>query len=126
MKKMMIILAAVLLAGCGDVSEFSRKESIQHNAEQLPAGTMLKITWSGMIAESSPSILEGVTSVTRADDLANPDRKDFVTENLPALIEACRGKDDYSDEIEKLTGLKKCEKDALMWLVGNELFSETR
>ena len=32
----------------------------------------------------------------------------------------------YSDEIEKLTGLKKCEKDALMWLVGNELFSETR
>ena len=67
-----------------------------------------------------------MTSVTRADDLANPDRPDFVTENLPALIEACRGKDDYSDEIEKLTGLKKCEKDALMWLVGNELFSETR
>lgn len=94
--------------------------------EQLPAGTMLKITWSGMIAESYPSKLEGVTSVTLANDLANPDRKDFVTENLPALIEACRGKDDYSDEIEKLTGLKKCEKDALMWLVGNELFSETR
>ena len=37
MKKMMIILAAVLLAGCGDVSEFSRKESIEHNAETTPA-----------------------------------------------------------------------------------------
>lgn len=105
------------------LTSFSLKDG---SLEQLPAGTMLKITWSGMIAESYPSKLEGVTSVTRANDLANPDRPDFVTENLPALIEACRGKDDYSAEIEKLTGLKKCEKDALMWLVGNELFSETK
>ena len=63
---------------------------------------------------------------TRADDLANPYRPDFVTGNLPALIEACRGKDDYSAEIEKLTGLTSREKEALSWLVGNELFSETR
>ena len=105
------------------LTSFSLKDG---SLEQLPAGTMLKITWSGRIAESYPSILEGVTSVTRADNPANPDRPDFVTENLPTLVEACRVKDDYSDEIEKLTGLKKCEKDALMWLVGNELFSDTR
>ena len=105
------------------LTSFSLKDG---SLEQMPAGTMLKITWSGRIAELYPSILEDVTSVTLANNLANPDRPDFVTENLPALVEACRGKDDYSDEIEKLTGLKKCEKDALMWLVGNELFSETQ
>ena len=104
------------------LTSFSLKDG---SLEQMPAGTMLKITWSGMIAEIYPGVLEGVKSVTRANNLANPDRPDFVTENLSALVEACRGKDDYSDEIEKLTGLKKCEKDALMWLVGNELFSET-
>lgn len=90
--------------------------------EEMPAGTMLRISWSGRIAEIYPSVLEGVTSVTLANNLANPSRPDFVTDNLPALIEACRGKDDYSAEIDKLTGLTSREKEALGWLVGNALY----
>ena len=39
MKKTMIILAAVLLAGCGDVGEFSRKEGAEHKTETTPAFT---------------------------------------------------------------------------------------
>ncbi len=100
------------------LTSFSLKDG---SLEQMPAGTMLRISWSGRIAEIYPSILEGVTSVTRADNLANPDRPDFVTENLSALVEACRGKDDYSAELDKLTGLTTREKEALMWLVGNAL-----
>ena len=101
------------------LTSFSLKDG---SLEEMPAGTMLRISWSGRIAELYPSILEGVTSVTLANNLANPSRPDFVTDNLPALVEACRGKDDYSAEIDKLTGLTSREKEALGWLVGNALY----
>ena len=90
----------------------------------LRSGMMLRVTWSGDVAESYPDILGGVTGVTLADDLAQPDRPDFVGEHLSELVEACRGKDDYDDrtaEADKIAGLKPCERDALLWLVENEL-----
>ena len=39
MKKMMIILAAVMLAGCGKVDDFSHKEGVEHKTETTPAFT---------------------------------------------------------------------------------------
>ena len=39
MKKMIFILAALMLAGCGKVDDFSRKEGVEHKTETIPVFT---------------------------------------------------------------------------------------
>ena len=62
MKKIMILFAAILLCGCGDVNEFSRMESAENSAETLPAFTFAPAAEVGEeSAEATSSAKESET-----------------------------------------------------------------
>ncbi|MBQ6675472.1 MAG: hypothetical protein IJM75_05015 [Ruminococcus sp.] len=91
---------------------------------QMKAGDMLSVIWSGEIAESYPGQIVNVI----------PDRvialdNDFVGRHLDALVAECRAEklDDPSDiylKAEQIEGLNDRERDALVYLAENELYSE--
>ena len=67
MKKTMIILAAVLLAGCGDVGEFSRKEGAEHKTETTPAFTFAPADEAAEEAADTTSSAEESEAETAAE-----------------------------------------------------------
>ncbi|MCR5121201.1 MAG: hypothetical protein K6B74_02140 [Ruminococcus sp.] len=61
MKKIMIVLAAFLLCGCGDVGEFTRMERTEKDAETLPAFTFAPSAAAEEPAETTSSAEETVS-----------------------------------------------------------------
>ena len=91
---------------------------------QMKAGDMLSIIWDGEIAESYPGqIVNAIPDRVIALD------NDFVDRHLEKLVAECRAEklDDPSDiylKAEQIEGLNDRERDALVYLADNELYSE--
>ena len=91
---------------------------------QMKAGDMLSIIWDGEIAESYPGqIVNAIPDRVIALD------NDFVDRHLDTLVAECRAEklDDPSDiylKAEQIEGLNDRERDALVYLAENELYSE--
>ncbi len=91
---------------------------------QMKAGDMLSVIWDGEIAESYPGQIAN----------AIPDRvialdNDFVDRHLYTLVAECRAEklDDPSDiylKADQIEGLQDREREALVYLAENELYSE--